>query len=93
MAYSSLLICWIMIMINIVDSFGYHQLIIMESLQKISTIFIVCFGLIYHKLHTIPITEAISKWWEKRKDKSENRKVEDVEIKTYQDYKEQNNKK
>jgi hypothetical protein len=45
------------------------------------------------KFKPTPITEAISKWLEKRKGKLENQKVEDVEIKTYQDYKEQNNKK
>jgi hypothetical protein len=48
---------------------------------------------IYNSIKNKPITEALSKWWEKRNKKSEEQKVENSEIKTYQDYKNHESKK
>lgn len=92
-AYVSLIIAWclsivlILFLVNIIE-------VADKNTMNILSIVIVGLSMIYHKLNpSIPITEAISKWWEKRKNSPKNQKVENGEIKTYQEYKNRESKK
>ena len=92
-AYTSLILGIIVAIISLIDHVYIKTLIENQQLERFLSASVVGLVLIYHKLHTTPITEALSNWWEKRNKKSEEQKVENSEIKTYQDYKNHESKK
>ena len=90
-AYSALLIGWILTIIFLTDLLVNKELITDEKFEHIIYFLIVASILIYHKFTPMPFEEAWKEYWEDRKLKKEMKenkeKLKDNKPTDYSDYK------
>lgn len=82
-AYISLLIWYLFVILIIINQFVY-SFIIDENYKSVLIIVGTGFAMIYYKIHTIPITEAINNYWKyKIKKQGKNEESENLDYKSW----------